>query len=66
MCRAHVRAQKSLDEGQRWRAGEGVRFLEQGVSGGFLRLWSSFNALPFQGSSRSSCFWRHPGSDSAS
>lgn len=63
--RAHVHQQRSLDVGQRWQAPEGV-VPEQGESGEFLRLWSGFNALPFQGSSASSCFWRHTGADSAS
>lgn len=40
-------------------------FPQQGASGQSLRLWSGFNASPFQGSSGSSCSWRHPGADSA-
>lgn len=39
-------------------------FPERGASGQSLRLWTGFNDSSFQGSSRSSCFWRHPGANS--
>lgn len=43
----------------------GAAFPSKGRVDKSLRLWSAFNASPFQGSTRSSCFWRHPGANSA-
>lgn len=42
----------------------GAAFPSKGRGDKSLRLWSGFNASSFQGSTRSSCFWRHPGANS--
>ena len=48
------------DHGVRWEH----HCPEQGASGQSLRLLTGFRDSSFQGSSRSSCFWRHPGANS--